>query len=486
MPNRVKSLFQAGAITPTLLLAVGWLLWIAANTSWLSSSTDAECSASAKSLGGQAAVDTVTPPRLFPAIGEGLRQLSTTRSTPTMPGAVLTSTEGPAKLSTEANVVDVRESTPILNQPLTLKSASKEKPVETSSVMPGSTPKLAEPNILPSEVSQKTSLITPEGTRLANRSIQLERIAQKADAHSKYGFELASRKAYFCARSEFIKALRVVAQGLDVEHRTNKHSRALMCGLVAVKEADDFLPKGTKLEANLNLEGIVGSHCTPVLKDAEVKALTPLEAIRAYFTFAQEQLGTAVQPEMAGSMALHGLGKLHASLATNSKELTMQATEAKAMTFFQASLVANPRNELSANDLGVLLAKCGRYKNAKAMLEHSLLCNEKPSTWGNLAFVYKCLNKNESARLAIARSRNLQSGPSGVGRKSTADKSPTPYVQWVSPDNFAQTYAQSPGTPPPASVSEQQISSAKAVATKPLEERQASKWNIWNIFEKRN
>ena len=103
-----------------------------------------------------------------------------------------------------------------------------------------------------------------------------------------------------------------MAQGLDAESGTPAHSRALAAGLTALKEAQDFLPKGGKLEADLDLPTIVASHRTPVLKGAPAGSLLPLVALKAYFTFAQAQLSQAAGHEVAGSMALYALGKLHA------------------------------------------------------------------------------------------------------------------------------------------------------------------------------
>jgi hypothetical protein len=66
------------------------------------------------------------------------------------------------------------------------------------------------------------------------RSEQLEAIAREADRHTRHGFELAGRGAFFAARSEFIAALRLVAQGLDTDGQTK--SRQVVGGcLTALK-----------------------------------------------------------------------------------------------------------------------------------------------------------------------------------------------------------------------------------------------------------
>ena len=97
-------------------------------------------------------------------------------------------------------------------------------------------------------------------------SERLASVARQADEQIRHGFELAGRGADFAARAEFIAALRLIAQGLDTEERTPIDGKALAAGSTAMKEADDFLPSGTRLEADLDLPGIVANHITPRLK----------------------------------------------------------------------------------------------------------------------------------------------------------------------------------------------------------------------------
>jgi len=147
-----------------------------------------------------------------------------------------------------------------------------------------------------------------------------------------------------------VKALRLVSQALDAERQTTTHSRALAAGWTAIREADDFAPAGSRLEADLNLPSLIRAHRTPVLKDAPVEMLAPLAGLRSYLTFAQEQLATAGGEEVAGSMALHGLGNLHRSLAASQRG-TGPAATSKAMVFYQAALLATPRNSMASNEL---------------------------------------------------------------------------------------------------------------------------------------
>ena len=64
-------------------------------------------------------------------------------------------------------------------------------------------------------------------------------------------------------------------------------------------------------------------------------------AMKQYFNFAQEQLRQAVGSEVAGSMALEALGKLHARMAEKANP-EIALPEAKAVTFLQACAVGLP------------------------------------------------------------------------------------------------------------------------------------------------
>lgn len=292
-----------------------------------------------------------------------------------------------------------------------------------------------EPRLLPAD---------PGG--IVGRSRNLELIAREADAHSRRGFELAGRKAYFSARAEFVMALRLVAQALDAEHQTDRHSRALAAGWTAIREADDFLPTGSRLEADLDLVGIIGGHQTPVLKDTLGRGLAPMSALECYFTFAQEQLATAADRELAGSMALYGLGNLHRALAAK-QGMRIRAATPKAVVFYQAALLVSPGNYMPSNELGVLLARGGRYEEARIALEHGVSVCRRPTAWYNLAAVYHELGRTELAEQAYRQYQEVYQARA-TGHRSLLPTS-SPQVQWVDPDTFARSYANAPDAEQP-------------------------------------
>ncbi len=331
-------------------------------------------------------------------------------------------------------------------------------------------PNMAETN---PQVLAAPPLAEPVRKTATGRSRQLEAVAQEADRHTRHGFELASRGAYYAARREFLTSLRLMAQGLDAEYQSAEHSRALSAALTAIAEADEFAPQRLEFDVDLDVAQIAARHRTPVLKGA-AESVTPLEAARMYFTFAQEQLGRAVGSEIAGSMALQGLGKLHSVLAEQ-EPLRTRSAESKAMTFLQAALLAEPKNYMASNDLGVLLARAGYYAEARTALEHSVGISPQPAGWRNLAEVYRRLGDQERAARA-AQSCQL-------AEREMAQRRLTPgaRVEWIDPPMFAQTFAQTPSArePFPArqpAKTEQPAKAEQPVAQKPL---------FGNLLEKR-
>jgi len=328
-----------------------------------------------------------------------------------------------------------------------------------------------------SEAARSTPWATPY--RPAARSPRLEQAARQADYHTRYGFDLASRKAYCSARAEFVRALRIVAQGLDSEHASHVHSQALSAGLTALDEADDFVPVGSALEGELDLDAIVLGHATPVLKLADRERLTPLEAVRRYVEYAQEQLATAAGSEVAGSMALHALGKLHWSLVDRQRA-NRPIDDTKAVALFEAATQVCPQNYLALNDLGVLLAKAGQYDGAQRALAASFAITGDPTVQINLAQVYRRLGdmpraeEAEQAAVAALAAR---------GKRRSDPARPAPPVIWVSPQSFADSYAAAAGPWQPTPVARQETKPAPpAVAPEPVKE--ASRTWPWDWLPK--
>jgi tetratricopeptide (TPR) repeat protein len=269
------------------------------------------------------------------------------------------------------------------------------------------------------------------------RTWSLELIAREADKHTRRGFELANKRALFSARLELTRALRITAQGLDTERQTNRYSRALAAGLRALAEAEDFVARNGRLEAELDLPVIIGAHRTPLFRGRDATELTPLAAMREYHTYAQEQLASAVGREVAGSMALCGLAKLYVVIGDLPQDEGIPSAHPKAMALFQAALIVAPENGMAANELGVLLARNGRHGDARVAFEHSVAEHATAAGWRNLALTYERLGLTDAAHQAARQSLALR-GQSDDAAQSVAVTS-RGAVRWVPPAALANS-----------------------------------------------
>ena len=295
-------------------------------------------------------------------------------------------------------------------------------------------PELLQPSRKPEGVPAASDVALPE------RSEQLESIARQADQEIRHGFELAGRGAYYAARAEFIAALRMVAQGLDTDRQTTIHGKSLAAGLTAMKEAEDFLPRGSMVEADLDIPALVAGHVTPVLKNADNAKTTSLSALKSYLTYAQNQFAAAADREFAGSMALRGLGKLHEELAKNQNN-DIRAAEPKAVMFYQSALLVAPQNFLAANDLGVMFARAGNLNAARTILEHGAATGRQSTVLNNLSIVYRRMGRNDLAAQANRQSQIARQAEQ-ARRTTTPVLAANGSVEWVAPDAFAQHLAE--------------------------------------------
>jgi hypothetical protein len=267
---------------------------------------------------------------------------------------------------------------------------------------------------------------------------EMEVIAGRADACVRKGFELAGRGAFYAAKLEFHQALRIVAQSLDAQQGGTRRMDALAAGLEALAEADSFV--STPPGRTLDLAAVVASHRTPVLKGADLTNVSLIAALQQYYTYAQEQLAVAGGQEPVASVALYGLGKTYAVLPAAGGAVVTEAP--KGIALHQAALLVDSRNYMAANELGVLLARCGQLQAARAALQHSVRLAAEPATWRNLARVHEMLGETSLAREAShqaqhAASTASRSGTQAGSQRSVAAGAPRQPVVWVDPSTFA-------------------------------------------------
>jgi tetratricopeptide (TPR) repeat protein len=310
-------------------------------------------------------------------------------------------------------------------------------------------------------------------------SSEMFAIAQRAEEMARRGYDLAQRGGLYSARAKFTESLRVLAEALDAQRQTTAHTQSLAAGLRALEEVDDFVPRGVQFEADMNLPLIVDAHRTPVLKNRPLDGMTPLTAQRVYLTFAQEQLAAAGGDQSVASLALHGLGKICITPAQMNGP-QVRIAEAKAVVYFQAAVLIEPRNFLSANELGVLLAKFGRLEDARHAIEQSVANSNSPTAWQNLAVVNERLGDQQKAaicrqRIETAIVQSRQAGTNNGGSQYM--------VRWVDPETFAQSNSMAPITAPaagpssmPRAASHEPTTATATTAAKPETKSSGWKW----------
>lgn len=254
------------------------------------------------------------------------------------------------------------------------------------------------------------------------------------------GFQLGKSGAVFAARAKFVEVLRRIAMAKDAASGDTSHSDALADGLRMLDAADDFVPTGDALESELDVDQIASSHGVRLASDG--RTVAPHEAIARYSQHAAGRLADAVAGEQAGSMALYGLGKSYDRLEAQGGDATAGR---KSAVMYRAAVDAHPENYLAANELGVRLAKVGRYEQARRVLRRAA---SQPTAvaavHANLAAVERRLGHSQSATLAHRQGEEVAARERLAGEVSRRHG-----IEWVDPSAFRRA-AIDPALAPPA------------------------------------
>jgi polysaccharide biosynthesis/export protein len=232
---------------------------------------------------------------------------------------------------------------------------------------------------------------------------------------TKDGVKLATKGATYSARGKFLAALQLIADALDAQHNTQFHSRALSAGAAALREADDFGHADSMPGGEADPATLAASHVTPILKQGRPQTITRLQALQLYYSYATTQFAAAVGGIPEASNSIYYLGRLQPFLG-GSVDRNAVLGEPKALALEQAALSVDPRNFRAANELGVLLARCGQLEPARKALLYSASIERHPEIFQNLACVYRDLGDPSDARVMLtlaAEERRVQTGSRG-------------------------------------------------------------------------
>ncbi|HEV8066924.1 MAG TPA: polysaccharide biosynthesis/export family protein [Planctomycetaceae bacterium] len=250
-----------------------------------------------------------------------------------------------------------------------------------------------------------------------NLQSSLRGVVLKSLQLTKEGVNLATKGATYSARGKFLTALQLIADALDARHNTQFHSRALSAGATALREADDFGHADSSPSGDSDPASLAVSHVTPILKQSRPLTITRLQALQLYYSYATTQFAAAVGGIPEASNAIYYLGRLQPFLG-GSVDRNAVLGEPKALALEQAALSVDPRNFRAANELGVILARCGQLEPARKALLYSASIERHPEIFQNLAHVYRELGDRTDAQSMLtlaAEERRLESGRSRSG-----------------------------------------------------------------------
>ena len=223
--------------------------------------------------------------------------------------------------------------------------------------------------------------------------------AQKAVHNIEYGKSLSRRGASYAARQEFYSSLRILAQSHDKQLGGTNYTQALRKGILAIKEAQDFIVTDTEAQIGLSVPNVIETHSTKIISAESAQGMTAIEAAQRYFSYASHQLSRCGGQNVVAAEALYCLGKLH-SVQAKSGTISSKLDLAKSMIFHQAAISADGSNFRSLNELGVLYANNGRFEESKQMLKRSLRIKALPQAWQNLSVIHQRMGENQLADLA--------------------------------------------------------------------------------------
>jgi tetratricopeptide (TPR) repeat protein len=358
-------------------------------------------------------------------------------------------------------------SQPIAPQPTPVQPVVSQ-PVPSSPAPVQAPPAIAHAAPVPSP-AVSPQFVAPALPAAPVRSPAMVASMAQADERVRHAIQLAEKGALYASRKEFTTALTQISQARDVEFGTRQYSQATAAGLLALKEANDFVKPGT---ATANLSRIVASHKTPILKDLDVSDLPPALAAQHYYDYAKVQFATGIGRETVGSIALYGLGRIIvAGAGANAQQIEYTGP---AMALYQAALICEPQNFRAAHELGVLLASSGQLELARNMLLGSATASPQPMMWKNLAVVHARLGEVQLAAEAQQKAAVLE---------QTSPNANTPAVRWVDPTTFAQMgSATDPALPPHTAPPASAVPAEAAATKKPSSVARArSEWNPLNL-----
>ena len=262
--------------------------------------------------------------------------------------------------------------------------------------------------VLPTQTAslegQTSWIIQPASTRIPKIAGLNGQLPPHIEQRLSYAFDLAQRGATYTADAEFRAVLGLCALEIDARDGGTNHREAMRQGLIALDEADQFCGDQMNWRDSADVRRVAAGHTTRILSQAP-SPVDSIQAVQAYYAFAEQRLAYACDGLPEASMAYYGLAH-----TIGVPGLRIENASGKAALLHRVALLV-AQNLLAANELGVLFAQHGRLNDAEQLFQQCVATDPTPENWRNLAAVYARQGNEQASRAAAASADALAVDP---------------------------------------------------------------------------
>jgi tetratricopeptide (TPR) repeat protein len=256
---------------------------------------------------------------------------------------------------------------------------------------------------------QTSWILEPDVPRIPQIAGLKPQLPPHVERQLSYAFDLAQRGATFSANGQFREVLNLCALELDARAGGTSRREALHEAWAALEEADDFNTGRLELWDTAQVRLAAASHRTSVLKDRATRADDSIQAVQAYYAFAEKRFTYACRELPGASLAFYGLARTFVVPGTQ-----VPQAAGKAALLQRVALAIAPQNVLARNELGVLLAEYGQLNEAERQFQECLATSPTPEAWRNLAVVYARKGDRPASQKAMAAADALAAKRGGA------------------------------------------------------------------------
>ncbi|WP_442505540.1 tetratricopeptide repeat protein [Novipirellula sp. SH528] len=311
--------------------------------------------------------------------------LQSSEPIPAKPAPVVRSKASFVFNRTTIDPLELRDNT---SRPIPVKFATH--PIGDRSVIPVSN---SEPPLLPIPVSRRVkSTATLPYTTSMESQLKCRQLLDQAAHEYRVKAWLSAETSTWAALTHAVEGVQIATR--EAANNTDERHDPLVDlqrARTALTEVRDFAEQSTSAH-QIDMETIVRSHRTKVLRNVDLDGITSTRAIEAYLDDARQTLANLASESVQAAEAMDLLAAIY--LTRDDKRTLPSSTS---LCLRRAALQGQPENANLASNLGMQLARVGMLTEAQRVLQHSVSLRNDPATQVALAGVLQQLGQFEAA-----------------------------------------------------------------------------------------